>query len=53
MGLTILKLTGHPVMSLSHQEGAPVPSPLPGLHPVAIEPCPAGHSPVHLGLELL
>lgn len=53
MGSAILKLVGHPVMSLSHQEGAPVPSLLPGLHPVAIETCPTGHSLVHLGLELL
>lgn len=31
MGLAILKPTGHPAMSLNHQEGAPVPSPLLGL----------------------
>lgn len=31
MGLAILKPTEYTVMSLSHQEGAPVPSPLLGL----------------------
>lgn len=40
-------------MLLNYQEGAPVSSLLLHLLSAALRTRPAGHSPVHLGLELL